>query len=75
MIFSTTLLDYVASLAVDGNISTCSSTEETTDPRWWKLTLGQSQQQIKGVSVRLSPALDNSFQEFTVFVIGMVVPV
>ena len=63
-------LAYSASLAVDGNFSTCSSTKETTDPRWWKLTMGQTQLQIKGVSIRLSPELKDSFQEFTIFVIG-----
>ena len=63
-------LGSIASLAVDGNFSTCSSTKETTDPRWWKLTLGQTQLQIKGISIRLSPELQKSFQEFTIFVIG-----
>ena len=63
-------LGFIASLAVDGNFSTCSSTKETTDPRWWKLTFGQTQLQIKGVSIRLSPELQKSFQEFTIFVIG-----
>ena len=57
-------------MAVDGNVSTCSSTEETADPRWWKLTIGEPQMQIKGISITLSPQLRNSFQEFTVFVIG-----
>ena len=61
---------YSAKMAVDGNVSTCSSTEETADPRWWKLTLGEPQMQIKGISITLSPQLRNSFQEFTVFVIG-----
>ena len=61
---------YVASLAVDGNVSTCSSTEETSDPRWWKVSMGQTETQIKGVSIMLSPELRDSFQEFTVFVIG-----
>ncbi len=56
---------------MDGNVSTCSSTNETTDPRWWKLALGKTQMQIKGVSIRMSPELNNSFQEFTIFVIGM----
>ena len=59
-----------AKMAVDGNVSTCSSTEETADPRWWKLTIGEPQMQIKGISITLSPQLRNSFQEFTVFVIG-----
>ena len=58
-------LGFIASLAVDGNFSTCSSTKETTDPRWWKLTLGQTQLQIKGVSIRLSSELQKSFQEFS----------
>ena len=61
---------YSAKMAVDGNVSTCSSTEETADPRWWKLTIGEPQMQIKGISITLSPQLRNSFQEFTVFVIG-----
>ena len=64
-------LGYSASLAVDGDVSTCSSTKETTDPRWWKLTLDQAELEIKGVSIRLSPELQSVFQELTVFVIGI----
>ena len=67
---SSTFASGHASLAVDGSLETCSSTEESKDDyqRWWAVELPRAVN-VKEVAVTINH--DVAFhQQFTVFVIG-----
>jgi len=63
---SETLLNYAASMAVDGDEETCSFTPRTLDQRWWQIQIEATV--VQSVAVAISPG---SFQHFTIFVIEL----
>ena len=72
---SSTFADRMASLAVDGNLDSCSSTEDKNSgdsQRFWSVQL-QTAVNIKEVWVTLNHGVA-FHQEFTVFVIGTFIP-
>jgi len=63
---SGTLLNYTPSMAVDGDMDTCSFTEANQDQRWWQTQIRDTV--VESVAVAISPG---SFQHFTIFVIEL----
>ena len=63
---SSTLWNYNSELATDGDPDTCSFTPKSTGQRWWQVDL-QDEFTVQAVAITIA---EDSYQHFTIFVIG-----